>query len=116
MTLVSAYWSDILDPERIPCLVSESVSNQVNQDEILDKIVVRSQRRCVEIMLEFIDQNRDNNLEATYPEWLFDFPTALLVGWAACPFRAEEDVKKLNTLIKRLYQKRIRAKHKEELK
>ena len=99
----------MFDAEALSMEIANAITNQMPQGEILSQIVESTQRRCVEIMLEFVEELRDATLEQIYPDWTCDFPTTVLVAWAAKPFRQECDVKQLCTLLRRLKSKRMNA-------
>ena len=114
-----ANWNNqniMFDTEAVSMEIANAITNQLPQGEILSQIVESTQRRCIEIMLEFVEEFRDPTLEQIYPEWTCDFPTSVLVSWAAKPFRQEFDVKQLCNLLRRQFTKRMNALKRNRVK
>ena len=105
-----ANWNNqniMFNAEAVSMEIGEAVSNQMPQAHILGQIVESTQRRCVEIMLEFVEECKDPSEEQLYPEWTCDFPSTVLVAWAARPFRQEWDVKQMCNMLRRQYTRRM---------
>ena len=99
----------MFNAEALVMAIVEAVSNQMPQAELLSQIVESTQRRCVEIMLELVEEFRHSSNSQVYPDWTCDFPTGALVAWAAKPFRQECDVKQFILAVKKQYTKRMRV-------
>ena len=99
----------MFDPDAMVLAIVNAVTNQMPQGELLSQIVESTQRRCVDIMLELVEEFKDPMEEQVYPEWTCDFPTAALVAWAAKPFRQECDVKQMCTVLKKQYTERMKV-------
>ena len=109
MTIANWNLENIMfDPDAVVLAIVEAVSNQMPQAQLLSQIVESTQRRCVEIMLELVEEFRDSSDSQVYPDWTCDFPTGALVAWAAKPFRQECDVKQFILAVKKQYTKRMK--------
>ena len=97
----------IEDPENVPNELVSGIQQQVPQDTMLSAIQDSVQRRCTEIILEYVEAHRDNE-ECRYPYMTMQFPTQVLVAWASLPGREEQDVYQLCKLITRLEKKRLK--------
>ena len=97
----------IEDPEKVPDELVCGIQEQVQQDTMLSAIPDSVQRRCTEIILEYVEAHRENE-EFRYPYMTMQFPTQVLVAWASQPGREEQDVYQLCKIITRLEKKRLK--------